>query len=415
MTASAPPTRDRSHSGNGQGHKASSFSPLLLCFSHLRWDYVWQRPQHLLSRAARHYRVVFFEEPVYGAVAAPELDAALREGVTIVKPVLPDAMRGESALIVASLRGLVDQLVAGNPSPERIFWYYTPMALPFSRQIVPDLCVYDNMDELSAFRGAPVGLLELEAELFERADLVFAGGQSLFESKRDRHPDMHVFPSSVDAAHFRGARRACAEPADQASIGRPRLGFFGVIDERMDLGLVRTVAEMRPDWRFVMIGPVAKIDPAELPQGPNLHWLGPKRYSELPAYLAGWDAGFMPFALNEATRFISPTKTPEFLAAGVPVISTPILDVVRPYGEKALVAIASSAEDVVAAGEDILRRGRGPAWLRRVDRLLDRMSWDKTWADMHMLLQQRLQTEPVRERVEREHVDHPDFSAIIAG
>lgn len=414
MTASAPPSRDGRQIRRGPGQDISAFKPLLLCFSHLRWDYVWQRPQHLISRAAQHYRVVFLEEPLYGEVAVPEMSATRRWAVTVATPILPNAMQGQGALITSAMRSLVDELVAGNPSPERIFWYYTPMALAFSRQIVPDLCVYDNMDELSAFHAAPPELLALESELFQRADLVFTGGQSLFESKRDRHPDVHGFPSSVDAAHFQVARRHRSDPADQASIARPRFGFFGVIDERMDLDLVRSAAEMRPGWNFILIGPTAKIDPSMLPQRPNLHWLGPKQYAELPSYLAGWDVGFMPFALNEATRFISPTKTPEFLAAGVPVVSTPILDVVRPYGEKALVAIAQSAEEFVKAGERILQTGRSPAWLRRVDRHLAAMSWDKTWDAMHHLMRERLQAEPTQEEFERDEIQRPGISAVAS-
>lgn len=412
MTASAPPTRDGHELRRERSQDISAFAPLLLCFSHLRWDYVWQRPQHLISRAAQHYNVVFLEEPAYGEVAVPEIKSMRRGAVTVATPVLPSAMQGQGALIASALRCLIDELVAANPSPERIFWYYTPMALAFSRQIVPDLCIYDNMDELSAFRGAPPELLELESELFQRADLVFTGGQSLFESKRERHPDVHAFPSSVEAAHFQVARRHRNDPADQAAIARPRFGFFGVIDERMDHELVRSVAEMRPEWQFVLIGPVAKIDPSILPQRANLHWLGPKQYRELPSYLAGWDVGFMPFALNEATRFISPTKTPEFLAAGVPVISTPILDVVRPYGDKALVAIAHTAEEFAKAGERILQGGRSPAWLRRVDRHLAATSWDKTWQAMHRLMQERLQTEPAHEEYERDEFVQPGISAV---
>ncbi len=414
MTASAPPTRDGRQLRRGRDQDIAEFAPLLLCFSHLRWDYVWQRPQHLISRAARRYNVIFFEEPLYGEVAVPEIKSARHGAVTVATPVLPSAMQGQNVLITSALRCLVDELVAAHPSPERIFWYYTPMALAFSRQIVPDLCIYDNMDELSAFRGAPPELLELESELFQRADLVFTGGQSLFESKRERHPDVHAFPSSVDAAHFQVARRHRSDPADQAAIPRPRFGFFGVIDERMDLELVRGVAEIRPEWQFVLIGPVAKIDPSILPRAPNLHWLGAKQYGELPSYLAGWDVGFMPFALNEATRFISPTKTPEFLAAGVPVVSTPILDVVRPYGDKALVAIAHTAEDFAKAGERILQAGRSAAWTRRVDRHLAAMSWDKTWDSMLRMMQERLQTEPAQEEYAREDIEMPGMSAVAS-
>jgi UDP-galactopyranose mutase len=261
------------------------------------------------------------------------------------------------------------------------------MALAFTRHLRPLAVVYDCMDELSAFRGAPPALVEREAGLLRRADLVFTGGQSLWEAKRTRHPSVHCFPSGIDAAHFARARAAMEEPADQAAIPGPRIGFFGVLDERLDVALVRELAAARPEWSLVMIGPVVKIAPEELPRAENVHYLGPKRYDELPAYLAGWDVAALFFALNEATRFISPTKTPEYLAAGKPVVSTPIRDVVHPYGDAGLVRIADGAAEWVAAVEAALSRGPADAaWLERVDRFLAGISWDRTWGEMDGLL-----------------------------
>ncbi len=359
-------------------------TPLLVCFSHLRWDFVWQRPQHLLSRAARHYNVLVIEEPIFKAGIAPHMDVSERpQGITVAVPMLPEGLDHEDAIL--EQRDLVEALIGREAASPRIFWYYTPMALAFSSELECDLCVYDNMDELSLFRGASQELLDLEAALFERADLVFTGGMSLYEAKRNRHHSVHCFPSSIEFDHFVKARSLAEEPKDQAGIARPRLGFFGVIDERMDVELLGEVAELRPDWQFVMIGPVVKIDPAILPRRDNIHWLGPKSYKELPNYLAGWDVGFMNFAINEATRFISPTMTPEFLAAGVPVVSTPITDVVRPYGEKGLVEIAKTPLEVVRKVEGLLARPKEP-WLQRVDRHLAAGSWDKTWAAMHRLM-----------------------------
>jgi hypothetical protein len=360
-------------------------APLLVCFSHLRWDFVWQRPQHLLSRAAKHFRVVVIEEPSFQPAATPHMAISHRQaGITVAMPVLPEGL--SEADVILAQRKLVEKLLACEPEAGRVFWYYTPMAMAFSGHLECDLCIYDNMDELSAFRGASDELLALEAQLFARADIVFTGGMSLYEAKRSRHANVHPFPSSIEFEHFSKARTMKGpEPQDQARIPHPRLGFFGVIDERMDIDLVGQVAELKPDWQFVMIGPVVKIDPASLPQRPNIHWLGGKSYSDLPRYLSGWDVGFMPFALNEATRFISPTKTPEFLAAGVPVVSTAINDVIRPYGDKGLVEIAGSAADVVEKAERLLTQPKA-AWLQRVDRHLAAGSWDKTWAGMHRLM-----------------------------
>lgn len=369
--------------GTDAGARARAGRPLLLCLSHLRWDFVFQRPQHLLTRAARGYDVVFFEEPVARpGVDAPRLDRQRTpEGVTVAVPVLPEGMVGDEA--TDAQRALLDGLLAPEAGRSLVAWFYTPMALEFAGHLASDVTVYDCMDELSAFRGAPPGLLRLEQDLIDRADLVFTGGRSLYEAKRDRHPRVFCFPSSIDAAHFSGARSPRSDPADQAGIPHPRVGFFGVVDERMDLDLVRALAELRPEWRFVMIGPVAKIPPESLPRLPNLHWFGGKSYAELPAYLSGWDVGFMPFALNESTRFISPTKTPEFLAAGLPVVSTPVLDVVRDWGEAGLVDIATGP----AAFADALGRALAKPrteWLRAVDRRLAEISWDRTWEEMRL-------------------------------
>jgi UDP-galactopyranose mutase len=242
------------------------------------------------------------------------------------------------------------------------------------------------MDELSAFAGAPPELQVLERELFTRADVVFTGGHSLYEAKRAHHHNVHAMPSSVDAAHFSLGRARTVDPPDQARLPKPRIGFFGVIDERMDYALLRGLAAARPDWHLVLIGPTAKIDPAALPQAPNLHYLGAKSYAELPTYIAGWDVAMLPFARNESTRFISPTKTPEYLAAGKPVVSTSIRDVVRPYGQQGLARIADDVPGFVAAIEGALREDR-TARLRAADAFLTHMSWDGTWLQMQQVIE----------------------------
>jgi UDP-galactopyranose mutase len=266
-----------------------------------------------------------------------------------------------------------------------VAWFYTPMALPIAAALRPRANVYDCMDELSAFKGAPKELLTREAELLAVADVVFTGGHALFEAKKHLHTNIHPFPSSVDTAHFGQARGDLMEPADQAAIAKPRLGFFGVIDERMDLELLESIARLRPAWQFVLLGPVVKVDPAELPRLPNIHYLGAKSYEELPSYIAGWDVALMPFAKNEATRFISPTKTPEYLAAGRPVVSTSIRDVVRPYSVQGLARIADTPVEFVAACEAAINEPKEKL-LRRADPFLARMSWDATWQGMEKLM-----------------------------
>jgi glycosyltransferase involved in cell wall biosynthesis len=363
------------------GAASRSGLPDLVCLSHLRWNFVFQRPQHLMSRFARERRVFFVEEPLE-AEGPPRL--ALRRasgGVIVATPQLPADVADAEAI----QRELLDALLAEHAVTRPVLWYYTPMALGFARHLAASVTVYDCMDELSAFANAPPALLERERELFERAHVVFTGGHTLYETKRQRHRNVHSFPSSVDVTHFARARAGLAEPADQAALRRPRLGFFGVVDERMDLGLVAAVAHARPEWQVVVIGPVVKVSAASLPRAPNLHWLGQRSYEELPAYVGGWDVALMPFALNEATRFISPTKTPEYLAAGRPVVSTPIRDVVRPYGERGLVRIAEGPDAFIEAIEEALRQERA-SWLPAVDHLLATMSWDATWRGMKRLV-----------------------------
>ena len=357
----------------------------LVCFSHLRWDFVYQRPQHLLSRSAKSRRVFFVEEPIFGNCSMRMDIREAEPGLHVVVPHLPEGLRSEVA-INAVMKEMTRQLFLDHDINEYVFWYYTPMALNFTDQFSPVASVYDCMDELSAFKGAHSRLPLLEKELFRRVDLVFTGGRSLYEVKRDQHPAVYAFPSSIDASHFGKARKALKDPEDQAHIPHPRLGFFGVIDERFDIDLLDQVAAQRPDWHFVMIGPVVKIDPETLPKHANIHYLGGKKYSELPDYLAGWDIALLLFARNESTRFISPTKTPEYLAAGKPVISTSIRDVVRPYGDMKLVEIADTAAEFIAAAEKILSKPVQSEWLKRVDAFLENISWDKTWAQMSDLI-----------------------------
>ncbi len=367
----------------------------LICFSHLRWNFVFQRPQHLMSRFAREMDVIFWEEPIdidrRETAFLQVREAPDASGVRVVVPHLPSGM--PEAAREAALKRLLDAHLASLRGA-LVAWYYTPMMLPFSKHITPDVTVYDAMDELSKFKFAPDHLLGLEQELIDRADVVFTGGSSLYEAKRDRHHNVHCFASSVDRAHFAKARSRQFDPADQEELQRPRLGFYGVIDERFDTALLDKVAEMRADWSFVMVGPVVKISEDELPKRPNIHYLGSKTYTELPAYLAGWDVALMPFAMNESTEFISPTKTPEYLAGGKPVVSTPVRDVVRTYGALEGVKIASTADEFVAACERALELSRSPesGWLAAADLMLSATSWDTVQARMAGLVADLLGT-----------------------
>jgi hypothetical protein len=356
----------------------------IICLSHLRWDFVYQRPQHLLSRFARGVRVFFFEEPIFSDEPT-RLDINRREdNLYVAVPKIAHLDR-ESRNVTDIQREMLDELVDSNSIKDFVLWFYTPMAMDFADRLKPAATVFDCMDELSAFKFAPPELVENERRLMEKADVVFTGGQSLYEAKSDRHANIHAFPSSIETEHFNQARNITDEPVDQASIPHPRFGFCGVIDERMDIEMLREMAELRPEWQFVMIGPIVKIAEEDLPRHENIHYLGGKDYKDLPAYIAGWDVAIMPFAINESTKFISPTKTPEYLAAGKSVVSTPIRDVVRPYGDLGLVHIASTAKEFVAACEIALKDDESDR-LQKTDEFLSYNSWDITFNKMKSLI-----------------------------
>lgn len=357
----------------------------VICLCHLRWRFVFQRPQHLLSRFARNHRVFFIEEPVFNA-ADNHMEISMDDTgkVWIVVPHIKGNMDASDSMAVQ--RAMLDGLLRSMQIKKYMLWYYSPMALAYSDHLSPELIIYDCMDELSAFKFASPYLVQQEQKLLQKADVVFTGGQSLYEAKKHLHRNIHLFPSSIDKTHFNIARSGLQEPADQAYIPHPRIGYYGVLDERLDLDMLKVLAALRPNWQFVLVGPVVKIDAGELPRQPNIHYLGSKPYSELPCYLSGWDIAMMPFALNESTRYISPTKTPEYLAGGKRVISTPIKDVITPYEENGLVYIAATPAIFIAAAEAILTKAGYDKWLVKVDEFLSGISWDKTWQNMEVLI-----------------------------
>lgn len=341
----------------------------LVVYSHLRWDFVYQRPQHVVARLAARRPVLFVEEAIPDP-SGPSLDVeCVAPGVRRARPRLPDPDEAFPRAVEPLLR-------AHGADRPHVAWLYTPMAMPLARALAPVVTAYDCMDELSGFHGAPIALRARERALLAEADVVFTGGPSLYEAKRALCPHVLCLPSSVDVAHF---RQPAPTPSDQAGIPRPRLGFFGVIDERLDVALLDAVAAARPDWQLVLVGPVVKIDPAVLPRRPNIHYLGQRPYAELPAYVAGWDVCLLPFAHNDATRFISPTKTLEYMAAERPIVSTGIRDVAEPY--RGVVAIADGAEAFVAACAAALASPE-PAAVEAMRRIVARTSWTRTAALM---------------------------------
>ena len=380
----------------------------IVCFSHLRWDFVFQRPQHLLTRLAEQFRIFYVEEPLHHS-SHDHYTQAIHDNIHTIKLHLSGGP--EETGITLRLQALLNKIFDHHKINEYILWYYTPMAIPMSDELRPVLTIYDCMDELSAFRFAPPALKKLEKELLNRADVVFTGGNSLYEAKKHQHHNIHAFPSSIDKKHFRKARHIKNDPADQAAIAHPRFGFYGVIDERFDIDLIREVAEKRPDWNFVLIGPVVKIDPRILPKNKNIHYLGSKHYDELPSYLAGWDISLVSFALNESTTYISPTKTPEYLAGGKPVISTPIKDVVNTYGKQGLVHIVDNAATFIDTASTELATVNKKKWLSKVDKFLANDSWDITVKNMRILIYEALAAKQIFE----EQQNMEKFSAHYLG
>ena len=364
----------------------------VICFCHLRWDFVFQRPQHLMTRFGRQGRVFLIEEPVFHDDDHFQLDISDRgEGIFIC---VPRANREcDPDKISSFMRAELDKLILKYEIEDYIAWFYTPMMLPWAGRLKPQAVIYDCMDELSGFKNAPAELIDREKDLFARADLVFTGGHSLFQAKKGQHDDVHAFPSSIDKDHFSRAIIIKEEKGPGSDNDRAQIGFVGVIDERFDIPLLRSMADLKPEWDFIMVGPVVKIDENELPRNENIKYLGQRAYGDLPAILADWDVAMMPFALNDSTKYISPTKTPEYLAAGLPVVSTPITDVVRPYGELGLVSIASTPEAFVAAIHEALESDHD-ARRRAAADFLKKLSWDATFQSMLELI------EGVRERRE---------------
>ena len=396
-----------------QNSPASRQAPLL-CFSHLRWDFVTQRPQHLMRRFAQDRRVFFWEEPLPSdrGEAYLEYQPWPADNVVALRPRLPGGLDRDGQ--EKALKALLDQFVSDALPIAPIAWFYTPMMWGWARHLRTAAVVYDCMDELSAFAFADPLLVQREAALLAAADVVFTGGRSLYEAKRRRHDNVHAFPSSIEAEHFAAARAGDRSPADQP--GGPRLGYYGVIDERLDLGLIDALAAARPDWSIVMIGPVVKIAMTDLPDRPNIHWLGGRDYADLPAYLSGWDVALMPFAINEATRFISPTKTPEYLAGGKPVVSTPIADVVADYGALRAVAVAGDAAAFIAACDRQMALAPGGDWLKQADAQLAGTSWDKTQAAMDKLIANAIARRTAAARpIIKTAGETPDYDVLVVG
>lgn len=384
---------------------AAENSPLggqpIIVHCHLCWDWVWQRPQQFLSRLSKQHRILFIEtirpDPELAAPLARFKNLEAFPQITVLTIQFPSWCWNDGEFVDRERRRLVKNFISGPMAGHfeyPIQWFYDPMAVPaFLGQMDEVLTVYDCMDELSKFACAPPQLVERELELLERADVVFTGGRKLFESKRQLNDNCHFYGCGVDGEHFGKARLPETDvPADIARLPRPVLGYFGVIDERMDYELIASLADSNPGWSVAMVGPVLKVDESSLPRRNNLHWLGKRDYRELPALCKGFDVCLMPFALNESTEYINPTKALEYMATGRAIVSTAVPDVVSNFASA--VQIASSKEDFIRVCREVLETPP----LAAIQRGLELVA-DNSWEAIVARLEEHIQTALTRKRI----------------
>lgn len=357
--------------GTTTGKEQNQYDMVVFC--HLRWDFVYQRPQHIISRMANDMKILMIEEPWHRPDEKQSRLITVNDNLHVLQP---------NVTSIEEIETVLPQYI--NNKEINVGWFYSASFVPLLNKFSFTTVVYDCMDELTLFKGAPAKLIEQEKYLMANADVVFTGGKSLYESKSQHHGNVHCFPSSVDQKHFEKALNGVAIPEDLAAIKGPIVGYFGVIDERIDYELINSIALLRPDVSFVMLGPLAKVSEEELPRQNNIHYLGMKDYKDLPAYLKGFDIAMMPFALNDATKYISPTKTLEYMAAGKPIISTAIKDVVRDY--KSCVKIIDTAEEFTQAIDRILMDAPDVFMNYEYAEILKKTSWDATAGKMKTLI-----------------------------
>ncbi len=370
---------------------ASNAAAPILVHCHLRWDFVWQRPQQIFSRLSRNHAILFLEDPIDGG-GSPRLEITTPQtNIVRVVPVLPGFASNlsvdEQSLATLALlkRALLEHPLLKGVFQNPIQWFYSPMtAKVFMDKFDAIAVVYDCMDELANFKFAPPDLAQREDALLARADIVFTGGYQLFQAKSQRHSNTHFFGCGVDVAHFGRARLAATPiPDDLSALAGPVIGYFGVIDERLDYELIARLAERFPEGSIAMVGPLAKVTPEDLPKHPNIHWMGQRAYTELPSIVKGFDVCMMPFALNDATRYINPTKTLEYMAAGKPVVSTAVQDVVRNFTP--VVKVAYTHEEFADAVEYALAEPHLDLIAQGVERAAG-ATWDVTVTTMRALM-----------------------------
>ena len=346
-----------------QADRANDDCTGIICLSHLKWERtLFQRPQQLMQQMSHRRKVLYVAVCGLREFLAALLRGRIRElygrhneNLTYLNlphllffSRLPLIGPLASWLTASALKALARRRGLG----EATLWLYFPRFVESLKHFPHRQLVYDCMDFFEGFSSTDAGIRDDEQRLLRQADLVFTGGKSLQRAREGVNPRTYCFPSGVEFEHFhQAAQTATAIPEDIQRLPRPILGYFGAVDERIDFALLASVCRQRPQWSVVLLGP--RIMQQPLPESlPNFHYLGKKDYGQLPHYLKAFDVCLMPFVISELTQRISPTKTPEYLAGGKPVVSTAIPDVVADYSD--LVRIAQTPEEFIAMTEEAL-------------------------------------------------------------
>lgn len=371
-----------------------------MCVGFADWDAeLWTNQQHLMSRLARDNRVLFVESL---GLRRPQLAGRdirriarrlrrglsgpqLRDGVYVLSPLVIPLHRRAAVRAVnrLALRGLIGRAVGRLDFERPVLWAYVPQAEVLLDVVSPSLVVYHCVDDIAAQPGIDAASFRAAERRFAaRADLVLVSAPALGRRLRPIAANVIDAPNVADTERFAQALAPGAADPAVAALPRPRIVFTGaIVASKVDFGLLRELARLRPAWSFVLVGPVGPGDPgtdvSPLRAAPNIHLLGVRRYAELPAVLRAADAGLIPYARNELTASIFPMKVYEYLAAGLPVVATelPALAEVPDVMTAADAhGIAALLDDALAGASDELRARRSHAaaahsWDRRLEEI----------------------------------------------
>jgi len=378
----------------------------IICFSHLTWDRnLFQRPQQLMLRFSKRFNVLY----VSGYSCRQFFIDLFRrkkthsyhvtDNLAVYSPFALPPIKKYSSITIRLNKILLSFLVKRRLKKlkfkDPILWIYHPRYIDAIGKFKEELIIYDCMDDftslLSDYEDRERNIKD-ERALLKKADMVFAGGYSIAELKRDSREHIHVFPSAVEIYHFKKARSDNLEmPDDITDIPHPILGYWGAIDERVDHELLKRLAMKHPEWSIVLLGPIVRHkagDLSYLKEIKNIFWLGPKDYSLLPNYAKAFDVCLIPFVLSREGKFLSPTKTLEYLATGKPVVSTPITDVVRFYD--GVVGIADGPDEFGMAVRRCMEEDNASMKQKRIC-FTENKSWEDTAEKMEKLILDKIE------------------------